>query len=228
MFASAGVRDALGQTVGESGWEQLTQEEMQAAAFEAHKAGLYVAIHAIGTESIKNAIRAGADSIEHGTYADEASIAMMSEYGVLLVPTLASNEVFLENIAQTEAEPYLEEFARRAFQDGKSCVYMAKEAGIRIAAGTDFSQEGALARECASLNEAGLSPMQVIQAATKTGAELLGMDNRLGTLEVGKLADFIALDGNPLEDISALEKICWVIKNGQVVVAKGDYENSIF
>jgi imidazolonepropionase-like amidohydrolase len=227
MFASSGIRGALGKLIGEAGWEQLTVEEMRAVVLEAYKAGLKVGVHAIGTQSVMNAIDAGADSIEHGTFADDKCITMMKEKDIFLIPTLASNEIFLDKTTKSDTERYLEGYARRGVIEGEACVQMASEVGVRIAAGTDFSQEGALAHECASLNEAGLSPMQVIQAATKTGAELLGMEAQIGTLEVGKVADFIALDGNPLEDISALEKIGWVIKNGQVVIADGDDENRI-
>ena len=143
---------------------------------------------------------------------------MMKERGVFLVPTIASNEVFLESIPPTETDSYLMTFAQKGIQDGNACVLMAREMGVRIATGTDFSQEGALARECACLNAAGLSPMEVIQAATKTGAEVLGMEEYIGTVEAGKQADFIALDGNPLEDVKALEKIQWVVKSGQVFI----------
>jgi imidazolonepropionase-like amidohydrolase len=113
----------------------------------------------------------------------------MRSNGVSLDPTLASNEIFLEVVSQ---DVNLTDQAANAPQAGVACVPMARDAKVQIATGTDFSQQGALARECVSLDEVELPPMEVLRASTKAGAEILGMEDHIGTIEVGKVADFVA------------------------------------
>jgi len=217
LFASAGIGGALGKMIGESGWEQLTEEEMQAATFEGHKAGLTVSCHAICPQSIKNAVQAGVDSIEHGTYAEEEGIEMMRAEDVVLVPTMAIGEQLAERGTEFGFGPHMEENARIAVEKGKVVLQMAREAGVRIAVGTDPVRQDTMASECDCMHRAGLTPMEVIVAATRTGAELLGVHEHLGSLEAGKTADLIALESNPLDDLAALERVNWVVKDGEVV-----------
>lgn len=222
LFASAGVGGAYGRMLGESGWEQLTFEEMQAATAEAHKAGRTVTAHAHHPESIKSAVRAGVDCIEHGHYADEEAIALMKQHGVTLVPTLAIARTLRDRGASFGFGPHMAVNARRAVDQGDLSLQMALAAGIHVAAGTDPVRGDTLARECHCLHEVGMSRMDVLVAATRAGAELLRIADQLGTLEVGKLADMVILDGNPLDDLRALERVQWVIKEGAVMRSPSD------
>lgn len=217
LFASAGLGGGFGKLVWETGWEQLTVEEMQAAAVEAHKAGRTVTAHAINTQSIKNALLAGVDSVEHCVYVDEEGIAMMRERGTIMVPTLAISEALATRGTQFGHPPRMEVFGRAAVARAAYRVGLAREAGVRIAAGTDPTRPVTIVDECLCLQQAGLTPMEVIQSATRVGAELVRAADRLGTLEVGKLADLVILDGNPLDDLRALERVQWVLKEGAVM-----------
>lgn len=212
LFASAG------SIAG--GQEQLTIEEMQAAAIEAHKAGRTVTAHAIGTQSIKNAILAGVDSVEHATLIDEEGIALMKERDIVMVPTLSVGRTMANMSPETAVHFGLpadvSEVAHTSFEHDSKALRMAHQVGIRIAAGTDPVLQDTIAGECSWLHKAGLSPMEVIIAATRTGADVLNVDDRLGTIEEGKFADIIALQGNPLEDITALQRVSWVFKEGQL------------
>lgn len=222
LFASAGIGGGEGRFVGESGWSQFTVEEMQAAIFEAHKAGRTVAAHAISTQSIKNAVQAGVDTVEHCTYLDEEGLTMMKERDVVMVPTLAVGETLAEKAIQFGYERHIAERSQLGVEKSHVSVQMAREAGLRIAAGTDPVTQDTIMRECDCLHRAGLTPMEVIVAATRTGAELLHMQDSLGTVEQGKMADLIVLDGNPLDDLWALERVRWVLKDGQVVKSPDD------
>jgi imidazolonepropionase-like amidohydrolase len=224
LFASAGIGGGEGRFIGESGWPQLTREEMQAAVIEAHKAGRTATAHAISAEAIKNAVRAGVDSVEHCMYVDEEGIALMKERDVVMVPTMAVPVNLVERGVKLGYEPHIAERAHMAIERGRQAVKMAREAGIRIATGTDPvpSRPKMLVRECECLHQAGLTPMEVIVAATRTGAELLHVDGRLGTVQEGKIADLVVVDGNPLDDMGALERVLWVMQDGQVVISPDD------
>ena len=202
----------------EPGSPQLTEEEMRAAIEEAHKAGRKTATHAQGNTGIKNALRAGIDSIEHGCYLDEESIGMMLKNGTYLVPTLAAPR----NIVDYGVENGVPEYAVkkslvvmdnhiRSFQD-------AYKAGVKIAMGTDsgtpFNSHSGSAFEMQLMVEAGMAPGDAIVAATRNAAECLDILERTGTLEVGKAADIIALPGDPLLDIKALKTVEDVFKDG--------------
>ncbi len=217
LFASAGIGGGEGRFIGESGWPQMTVEEMAAAVFEAHKAGRTAAAHAISAESIKNAVNAGVDTVEHCNYVDEEGIDLMKKRDVVMVPTLAVGETLAESGARMGYEAHIQERSKTAVQKSKLAVGMARAAGIRIAAGTDPVTRDTMMRECDCLHRAGLTPMEVIVAATRTGAELLRMQEHLGTLEQGKIADVLIVEGNPLDDLWALERVQYVLKAGQVV-----------
>jgi len=204
----------------EPGSAQLTEEEMRAAITEAHKAGKKAAAHAQGAEGIKNAIRAGIDSIEHGILIDDEGIELMHKNGVFLVPTLSAPY----NIKKYGREAGIPEHAVRKNDQiigfHVQNFIKAYKAGVKIATGTDagtpFNKHGENAQELELMVQAGVKPMDAILAATKWGAELLGMDKLIGTIEVDKEADIIAVEGNPLENISIMKDVKFVMKAGKI------------
>jgi imidazolonepropionase-like amidohydrolase len=209
--------DAVGTT-------QYTLEEMQAMVQEAHKLDeRKVAAHAHGTEGIKIATRAGVASIEHGSFLDEEGAKMMAERGTYLVPTLMAGEA-AERAAEAGILTGLRaEKARAAASAMRRGIKIALANRVPIAFGSDagVGPHGGSAREFTLLVEwGGMTPMQAIQTATMSGAMLLGWEDRIGSLEGGKFADVIAVPGDPLQNISAMNTPVFVMKNG--VVYKGD------
>lgn len=214
IIATAGVL-SFDNTVGA---QQLSEEEMRAIVEEAHRQGLKVAAHAHGAEGIKAAIRAGVNSIEHGSLLDDEGRRMMKERGVYLVPTLYVSEGIpldmLPPPVRAKAEsvlPLMRENFRKDVQ-----------AGVKIAFGTDAAviPHGQNAHEFATMVALGMSPLEAIRAATVNAADLLGRDDR-GAIAAGKLADLIAVPGNPLQDIRALQHVTFVMKGGEVYVRPG-------
>ena len=208
----------------EPGSEQLTEEELRAGVEEAHKAGKKTATHAMGTKGILNALRAGIDSIEHGVYLDDDAVALMMERDVPLIPTLSA----LFNIESKGIEAGIPAFAVEKTLKVKpfhlESIRMAREAGVRVAMGTDagtpFNKHGENLGELRFLIDCGFSPMEAIEAGTRIAAQVLGMEKELGTIEEGKLADLVLIEGNPLEDIEILLKrefIRLVMKGGKQV-----------
>ncbi len=204
--------DAVGAT-------QYTLEELQALVQEANKLGRKVAAHAHGTEGIKIAVRAGVTSIEHGSFLDEEGARMMAERGTYLVPTLMAGEA-VERLAQTGVLTGLRaEKARAAAQAMRHAIRLAIAHKVPIALGTDAGviPHGTNAREFALMVEwGGMSPMDALVAGTSSAAKLLGWDSRIGSLAPGKLADVVAVAGDPLKDIHATEHPLFVMKDGVV------------
>jgi imidazolonepropionase-like amidohydrolase len=205
----------------EPGSAQLTYEEIRAAVEEAEKAGKLTATHAQGTAGIKNAVRAGIQSVEHGFYLDEEAIDMMLERGTAFVPTLAALYHIVEAGTEAGIPTFVVEKAKRAEQAQLESVRQAWEAGVSIGAGNDggtpFNLAGNLASELECLVAAGLSPAEALDSAHQTAAKLLGVADRLGTIEPGKLADLIVLDGDPLAEISAVRQVYLVVQGGQKI-----------
>lgn len=195
------------------GGREATPDELAAAVDEAHNFGLKVAVHAHGAEGIKAAIRAGAASIEHGTLMDDEGRALMKQHGTYLVPTLEVRECVGTN--------YPPEFVAKANQVMASQLQnfrKAVAAGVRIAFGTDigvcpFGRNG---REFNFMVANGMTAMQAIRSATVSAADLLGISARVGSLEPGKLADLIAVRGDPLADVRLLENVPFVMKEGRI------------
>jgi imidazolonepropionase-like amidohydrolase len=204
--------DAVGAT-------QYSYEELKALVDEANKLDRKVAAHAHGTEGIKLAVRAGVSSIEHGSFLDEEGARMMKERGTFLVPTLMASEG-VERAAKTGVLKGLRaEKALAAAAAARHATKIAMANGVEIALGTDAGviPHGTNAREFFLLMEwGGLTNMQAIQAGTLNGARLLGWDKNLGSLTIGKWADIVAVSGDPLKDIHAMEKVVFVMKNGAV------------
>ena len=206
------------------GAPQLTFEELHAAVQEAARAGRRVAAHAHGAEGMQNAIRAGVHSIEHGTLLNDDALELFLVHKTFLVPTLSAIQSALEH-GKTRGLPdhALQKCAVMA-EDLKTNFRKAAKAGVRIAMGTDagtpFNPHGRNAQELRRMVQLGLTPMQAIQAATSSAAALLGLDQEIGTVEPGKLADLVLIDGNPLDDIALLEdssRIEGVVQGGRTV-----------
>lgn len=194
-------------------------EEMRTLVEEAHALGRRVMCHALGGPGLRLALEAGVDSIEHGCYLDEDPelLPMMAERGVFFVPTLT-----VYSFHRHSQSPHVRERARILQAHHQASLLQASSLGVRIVAGTDAGghQHGINARELREMVEAGLPPMQAIQAATGRAAECLGWEHELGTIQPGKLADLIAVEGNPLDNIGFLEepqRIKVVFKDGRVV-----------
>jgi imidazolonepropionase-like amidohydrolase len=197
---------------------ELTEEQMRAVVVEAHRLGRKVAAHAQGPQAILNAVRAGVDSIEHGALLDEAAARLMKEKGIFLVPTLHRLDVILEQSRSAGAPaPQLQ-----ALADGRESAHRQLRAavalGVPIALGSDATviPHGTNAKEVAALAAIGLTPADALRAATIRAAELLGLGDRLGAIRRGLLADLIAVDGDPLRDLTALERVRFVMKGGAV------------
>jgi imidazolonepropionase-like amidohydrolase len=198
------------------GAQQYSDEEIQAAVEEARRWGRPVAAHAHGAAGIKAAIRAGVRTIDHGSYLDDEAVAMLAgTRETFYVPTLYTSEVVLTSPHIPESEKQRERQIR-AIQDAG--FRRALAAGIPIGFGTDASviPHGDNAREFGVRVRLGESPMSAIVAATRLNAEILGWSERIGTLEPGKLADLVAVPGDPLADVSALERVGFVMKGGAV------------
>lgn len=207
----------------------VTLDEMKAIVEEAHTVGVKVAAHAIGDKATRIAAEAGADSIEHAYIVKDDVLKMMADKHIFLVPTDGTVQTFLSMTFGTR-QPSAEETSRmeklyQPFVEGsRDRLRRARKMGVSIASGSDmYLTMPNLNRGQASLlvfeaySEAGMSSMEIIQAATRNGAELLGMADRIGTLEAGKLADIIAVPGDPLKDVKALERAKFVMKGGVVV-----------
>ena len=199
----------------------FSPEELRAAIEEASRHNIPVAAHAHATDGVNQAIIAGARSIEHGSYLDEESIALMVEHETYYVPTIYVGDYYA-NSGKLLAQSKNDDFYLSFRDDWLKMIGKAHRAGVKIAVGSDLCgyaiEPHVCAREFATLVEAGLSPMDAIKAGTSVGAELLQWDDQIGSIEVDKLADIIAVPENPLVDISALEKPVFVMKNGQIIV----------
>jgi imidazolonepropionase-like amidohydrolase len=198
---------------------QYTLEEMRAIVADAHRLGRKVAAHAHGAQGIVWASQAGVDSIEHGSYIDDAGIAEMKKNGTYLVPTLYLGDWFLENAERIGTPAELIAKAREVVPAARKNVARAFAAGVKVGFGTDAAvyPHGLNAREFAVYVKLGMTALQAIQTATVNDADLLGWSDKVGSVEPGKFADLIAVDGDPLADVTTLERVKFVMKGGEVV-----------
>jgi imidazolonepropionase-like amidohydrolase len=196
-----------------------TDEELTAVVQTAKDYGLRVAAHAHGDEGMKRAIKAGVVSIEHGTFMSDDTIKLMKEHGTYYVPTLSAGKFILEKAKVPGYLPAI--VVPKAIATGAAMTatfQRAWQAGVKIAFGTDqgVAPHGDNAREFIYMVEAGMPPMKALQSATLEGAKLLEIEKDLGTVEAGKLADLVAVPGDPLADISLIAKVSFVMKAGKV------------
>ncbi len=198
---------------------QFTLEEMKAIVADAHRLGRKVAAHAHGAEGIRWAAEAGVDSIEHGSYIDDAGIAAMKEHGTYLVPTLYLGDWMIDNAGLTHLPAPLMAKAKEVIPAARKNIAHAFSSGVKVAFGTDAAvyPHGLNAHEFAVMVRLGLTPLQAIQAATLNAADLLGLSGKVGALEPGAWADIVAVDGDPVKDVTTLERVKFVMKGGEVV-----------
>ncbi|MBX9795844.1 amidohydrolase family protein [Sphingomonas sp.] len=217
--ATGGVLSNVAGGIG----RQMTAEEMKAIVDTAHAFGRKVTAHAHAKEGIDTALEAGVDSIEHGSFIDDETARLFKAKGAWLVPTMIAPVTALAQaragVLPAATIPKAESAAAAAFESHKRAI----AAGVRIAFGTDtgVSKHGENAREFALMVKAGMTPMAAIRAATVDAAELLGRRDQIGTIEAGKAADIIAVEGDPLADVTRLERVDFVMRRGFVAKLAG-------
>ncbi|MEO8671705.1 MAG: amidohydrolase family protein [Tahibacter sp.] len=214
FMASAGVLSEE-ESVGAP---QYSQDEMNAVVDEAHRWGRKVAAHAHGTEAIKMAVRANVDSIEHGSMLDDEAIALMKQHGTWLVADIYNDDYILAEFSRMGYPDTMIEKERKIGRVQRESFRKAVRAGVRIAYGTDAGvyPHGDNGKQFAKMVEWGQTPIQAIRAATLSAAELLGRSDRIGAIRAGLYADIVAVEGDPLTDVSRLEHVVLVMKNGTV------------
>jgi imidazolonepropionase-like amidohydrolase len=216
IATTGGVNSRIGAGVA----AQMFEDEARALIETAHLYGLKVAVHAHGADGIDMALRLGADSIEHGTIFDDETVRLFRESGAYYVPTLSTVNGYIERLAadpNAYSPEVLPKIRWRIEITGRS-LERAVPAGVRIAFGTDagVSKHGRNADEFALMVRHGMTPMTAIQAATVNAADLLGLAAEIGSLEPGKRADLIAVDGDPLTDVTVLTDVDFVMRDGRV------------
>jgi imidazolonepropionase-like amidohydrolase len=220
MFGSTGGFDDVTE------FQTFTFEEMKAAVDATHALGKKIAIHSYGPAGARDAVRAGADSLEHATDMDDQTIAEMVKRKTYYVPTIDHNQYYVENADSVYhfppgAKERLLDYIRRNFETAKK----AFQGGVRMVVGSDavYNGWGLNMRELDWFVKMGMTPAQALKAATTEPAALLGMEKSLGAVAPGFYADIVAVEGNPLDDITAVSKrenVRWVMKAGRVVVDK--------
>jgi len=198
---------------------QFSPEEMKAIVDTAHGLGRKVAAHAHGSTGIKYAVLAGVDSIEHGSYINDEDIQLMKERGTYLVPTVYLEDWLLENVQTLGLTPNMIEKAKTVLPIAQQNLSHAFKSGVKVALGTDAAvyPHGLNGHEFGKMVEMGMSPLQAIQAATLNASDLIGWTDRVGTIEPGKFADIIAVQGDPLTNVRVLENVNFVMKGGEII-----------
>jgi len=215
IFGSRGSYQSVDTT------QTVTFDEMKAAVDAAHAKNHRVAIHSYGPSGVRDAVRAGADSVEHGIDLDDETLALMAKQGTVWVPTIDHNRYYVDARDEfgfaPDTIPPLQAYIEKNLESARRAI----TAGVTIAMGSDavYTMFGQNTRELAWFVKAGMTPAQALRAATTAGASLLGQEQSLGAIAAGYFADIVAVDGDPLADVSVLiDKVRWVMKGGQVVV----------
>jgi imidazolonepropionase-like amidohydrolase len=214
MYASTGSAADL------EGRQTFTFEEIKAAVDAAHNLGVKIAVHSYGPDGARDAVRAGADSIEHATDLDDETIAEMARRGTFYVPTIDHNRYYADHADEYGYGPEVVERLNDFIERNLETARRAREAGVRFAMGSDavFTMFGQNTRELAWFVKAGMTPEQALATATSNAAVLLGMEEDLGAVAPGYHADIVAVEGDPLSDINVvIENVRWVMKDGAVV-----------
>ncbi len=232
-FIKTSTSDSWSTTRSKSWWRCYTMEELGALTDEAHAFGLTVSSHAYDAiPSVRNAVLAGVDNIDHGLFLDEEVVELMKDRGVSLVPTLSVIKIiYLQKERARTTNPYripnIEERSKQVWDAHQRSVKMALKAGVKVGSGTDatgnYGLHGNYAYELELLSDLGMTPIDVIKTATKVNSEILKQDTNIGTLEPGKFADLIVVEGDPLKDVRVLNdqtKIKFVMIGGNQVVNK--------
>jgi len=217
MYGSTGTDDDV------TGFETYTFEEMKAAVDTAHQFGKKIAIHSYGPDGARDAVRAGADSVEHATDMDDATIAEMAKRGTYYVPTIDHNRYYIDNGDKIGYAPGYKDRLAAFIQRNLETTRKAFHAGVKIAMGSDaiYTGFGQNTRELGWFVKAGMTPEQALRTATTSAAALLGKENELGSVAPGFVGDLVAVEGDPLADIDvAVSRVKWVMKDGAVVVDK--------
>ena len=219
-----------GSDVGALQW---TQDELEAAIGQAHQLGVRVAGHCHGAAGVKAGVRAGLDTVEHGTMLDEEAVALMADRGTFLVPTIIAGQRIVDHGTAGGIAPHVVRKGEQIGEWHRSSVRMAHEAGVKIAFGTDcgtpFNRPGENAVELGFMVECGLSPGEALASATRVAADATGLADRLGTLEEGKAADLLVVNGEPLSNVAVMadpSAIAYVVKGGTVVRRPGVSEDA--
>jgi imidazolonepropionase-like amidohydrolase len=217
LYGSTGTDDDV------TGFETYTYEEIKAAVEMAHKFGKKIAVHSYGPDGARDAVRAGADSVEHATDMDDATIQEMVKRGTFYVPTIDHNRYYIENGDKIGYAPGYKERLQAFILRNLETAKRALKAGVKIAMGSDaiYTMFGQNTRELGWFVKAGMTPEQALRTATGNAAELLGKEKELGAVAPGYFADLVAVGGDPLADINVvLNQVKWVMKGGEVVVDK--------
>ncbi len=205
----------------EPGAAQLTEDELRAGVIEAQKAGRRTSAHAQGTEGVKAAVRAGINTIEHGVFLDDEAVAMMKERDVVFVPTLTPPYRITQAGRERGIPQYVMDKMAKVNAANTRSFQLAWQTGVIIAAGNDggtpFNPHEDMLTELRLMIEAGVPPLDAIRAGTWGSARALGLEGEIGTIECGKWADLVVLDGDPLSDITALSRVAYVLQRGKVV-----------
>lgn len=215
VFGSTGSGDDV------TGDQTFTFEEMKAAVDAAHGLGKKIAIHSYGPDGARDAVRAGADSVEHATGMDDATLAEMARRGTFYVPTIDHNRYYAEHREEFGYGPEVADRLNAYLKRNLETARRAHKAGVRFAMGSDavFTMFGENARELGWFVKAGMTPREALVSATTNGAALLGKGESLGAAAPGYLADLVAVEGDPLTDIEVVtRRVRWVMKGGEVVV----------
>jgi imidazolonepropionase-like amidohydrolase len=214
LYASTGTDDDT------TGFETFNYQEIKAAVDAAHQFGKKIAVHSYGPDGARDAVKAGADSIEHATDMDDATIAEMAKRGTFYVPTIDHNRYYLDNAEKIGYAPGFQAKTQAFIERNVETARRAYKAGVKFAMGSDaiYSMFGENTRELGWFVKAGMTPEEALKTATTNAAELLGKGNELGAVGPGYFADLVAVEGDPTADIGvAVEKVKWVMKGGAVV-----------
>jgi imidazolonepropionase-like amidohydrolase len=217
IYGASSIGGGGGRLIGRPGWPQLSEPEMRAIVEEAHKAGRLASAHAVSAESIKNAVRAGVDWVDHGDFLDDEAIDLLLEHDTPVVPTQAiawSLATFGEEMG---FGTYLPKISAEVAGQAKEGLARAWEAGVRLAAGTDADNPRAsISKECELFTEIGMSPLEALRAATSVAAQVLRQPD-IGSIELGKIADLVVVAGDPTQSITDLAEVRVVIQSGKIV-----------